>query len=240
MPENQEKPIEDGGLIEPGRPAQSIARVVVEKVQTAPEELPAAAKEPATKDVVPDTAMVAPVTVPEPAVVVTATEGETKEPAAAAAIRRFCSVRTRMLIVVCSPLDPAAVGRHAGQEPTGAGQPVTDRQRLNLTPLDARTPDRGPGVESLVTCCHFHHRPEKAGSGASPRRSLPTGVAGVRTPQRGKLSRALTPAELAEAIDNHGMSAVGAAAAIVSLLIDDGTQLELVRVVGLKEDVLNA
>jgi thiosulfate reductase cytochrome b subunit len=87
MAENPEEPIEGGALIEPARPAETIARVVEEKVQTAPEGLPVAAKEPATKDVVPDTSTVAPVTNPEPAVVVAATEGETKESAAAATIR---------------------------------------------------------------------------------------------------------------------------------------------------------
>jgi thiosulfate reductase cytochrome b subunit len=87
MAENPEKPIEGSGRIEPARPAETIARVVEEKVQTAPEGLRVTAKEPAMKDAVPDTSIVAPVTVPEPAVVVAATEGETKEPAAAATIR---------------------------------------------------------------------------------------------------------------------------------------------------------
>jgi thiosulfate reductase cytochrome b subunit len=84
MAENPEKPIEGSGLIEPAQPT---ARVVEEKVQTAPEGLLVAAKESATKDVVHDTSVVAPVPVPEPAVVVAATEDETKRPAAAATIR---------------------------------------------------------------------------------------------------------------------------------------------------------
>jgi thiosulfate reductase cytochrome b subunit len=84
MAENPEKPIEGSGLIEPGQPT---ARVVEDRVEIAPEGLQIGAKESAMKDAVPDTPMVASVPVPEPAVVVAATEEETKRPAAAATIR---------------------------------------------------------------------------------------------------------------------------------------------------------
>ena len=88
MPENPEKPIEGGGLVEPVKPVQPITRAAEENVETAPAALLVAAKEPATKDVVAGTATVARVAVvPEPAAVVAAPEGETKRPAAAATIR---------------------------------------------------------------------------------------------------------------------------------------------------------
>nr|WP_256177183.1 replication initiator [Kitasatospora aureofaciens] len=46
-----------------------------------------------------------------------------------------------------TPLDPALVGRHAGQEPTGEGQPVTDRHsdRDDRADLTAGHTDPGPG-----------------------------------------------------------------------------------------------
>ncbi len=46
-----------------------------------------------------------------------------------------------------TPLDPATVGRHAAQEPTGEGQPVTDRHsdREDRADLTAGHTDPGPG-----------------------------------------------------------------------------------------------
>jgi thiosulfate reductase cytochrome b subunit len=89
MPENPEKLIEGGGLIEPAKSGEPIAEPA-EDVETA-QALPMATKELATKDVVAETAVVVPasvaVPVPEPTPVVAATEPETKESAAAARIR---------------------------------------------------------------------------------------------------------------------------------------------------------
>ena len=85
MPENPESPMEASGQVEP---VTLIAGAAEEKVETAPEALLDAAKEPATRNVVADSAMVAAVAVvPESAGVVAATEGETKKPGAAATIR---------------------------------------------------------------------------------------------------------------------------------------------------------
>src|SRR5260370_23350217 len=65
-----------------------MAGAAEDTVETSPEALPVAAKEPATKDIVADTAMVAPVAVvPEPAAVVAATE-QTKKPAATIRLER--------------------------------------------------------------------------------------------------------------------------------------------------------
>jgi thiosulfate reductase cytochrome b subunit len=89
MPEIPEKPIEGNAPIGPAEPVKPIARVVVETVENAPMILPVAAKEPAAKDVVLGTPMVAPVTVvPEPAAVVAATERETEKPAATIRLER--------------------------------------------------------------------------------------------------------------------------------------------------------
>ena len=77
MPEIPKKPMEGDGPIDPAEPVTPIAGAAEEAVPNAPKGLPVAAKEPATKDVVADTAMVAPVVVvPEPAAVVAATEGD--------------------------------------------------------------------------------------------------------------------------------------------------------------------
>jgi thiosulfate reductase cytochrome b subunit len=85
MPENQETPIEGGGLIEPAKSGEPIAEPA-EEVETT-QALPMAGKELATKDVVAETAVDVPasvaVPVPEPTPVVAATEAETKRPAAA-------------------------------------------------------------------------------------------------------------------------------------------------------------
>ncbi len=88
MPENPEKPIESSAPIEPAEPVKPIAGAAEDTVETSPEALPVAAKEPATKDIVADTAMVVPVAVvPEPAAVVAATE-QTKKPAATIRLER--------------------------------------------------------------------------------------------------------------------------------------------------------
>ncbi|MCU1248584.1 MAG: thiosulfate reductase cytochrome subunit (rane anchoring protein) [Edaphobacter sp.] len=88
MPENPKKPMDGGGPIEPAKPVKPIARLADETVENAPKGSPVAANEPATKDVVADTAMVAPVAVlPEPTAVMAAPEGETKRPVTAATIR---------------------------------------------------------------------------------------------------------------------------------------------------------
>jgi hypothetical protein len=79
-----------------------------------------------------------------------------------------------------TPLDPAAVGRHAGQEPTGEGQPVTDRHsdrddRADLTAghtdpgtghhAGRRTKDRrSGGADTTLVVSHWQY----AGSGLLP------------------------------------------------------------------------
>jgi thiosulfate reductase cytochrome b subunit len=85
MPENPEKPMEGKGPIEPAEPVKPITGAAEETVENAPKGLPVAAKEPATKDVVADTANAAPacVLVPAPTPVVAAPDVETKRPAAA-------------------------------------------------------------------------------------------------------------------------------------------------------------
>jgi thiosulfate reductase cytochrome b subunit len=83
MPENPEKPMEGGGPIEPAEPVQPIVRAAEERGETASEALPAAAKEPATKDFVADIAEVSSTVVPEPAAVVVAPERKTREPVVA-------------------------------------------------------------------------------------------------------------------------------------------------------------
>jgi hypothetical protein len=88
MPEIPEKPIVGGGLVEPAEAAKPMAEPAEGDVKVSPQAVPVAAKEHAAKDAVADTAVVAPVgVVPEPTLVVAATEGETKTPAAAATIR---------------------------------------------------------------------------------------------------------------------------------------------------------
>ncbi|MFE2728152.1 replication initiator [Kitasatospora sp. NPDC059327] len=63
-------------------------------------------------------------------------------------------------ISASTPLDPATVARHAGQEPTGEGQPVTGRRsdREDRADLTAGHTDPGPGHRA-------GHRPKDRRSG---------------------------------------------------------------------------
>jgi thiosulfate reductase cytochrome b subunit len=90
MTENSEIPIDGSGPIEPAELVKPIARPSEEGGEIAPQALPAAAKELATKDVAGDTAVAVPasVPVPVPTPVVIATEGETRKPAATIRLER--------------------------------------------------------------------------------------------------------------------------------------------------------
>jgi thiosulfate reductase cytochrome b subunit len=88
MPENAEKPMDGGGPIEPAKPAEPIVGAADAMVETGSKAVPLAGKEHASKHVVADTAMVAPLAdVPELSSVAVAAEGDTKTPPAEATIR---------------------------------------------------------------------------------------------------------------------------------------------------------
>lgn len=54
------------------------------------------------------------------------------------------------------------------------------------------------------------------------------------------LSESLTPEQVADVIVEQGMAAIGANCALVALLTADGTQLEIVRAIGYKQEVVEA
>jgi len=90
MPENPEIPIEGSGPIEPAEPVKPIAGPAEEGEEIAPQALPVAEKEPATKDVAEDIAVVISDSAPVPASapVVVAAERETKKPEATIRLER--------------------------------------------------------------------------------------------------------------------------------------------------------
>ncbi|WP_138503777.1 PAS domain S-box protein [Nostoc sp. PA-18-2419] len=53
------------------------------------------------------------------------------------------------------------------------------------------------------------------------------------------LSESLTPAQVAEVIVEQGMAALGASSALVALVTNNGSELEIVRAVGYQEETLN-
>ncbi|MBD2516212.1 PAS domain S-box protein [Nostoc sp. FACHB-973] len=53
------------------------------------------------------------------------------------------------------------------------------------------------------------------------------------------LSESLTPAQVAEVIVEQGMAALGASSALVALLTNNGTELEILRAVGYEEELVN-
>lgn len=54
------------------------------------------------------------------------------------------------------------------------------------------------------------------------------------------LSQSLTPEQVAEVIVEQGMAALGASSALFALLTEDGTELEIVRALGYKQEIVNA
>jgi thiosulfate reductase cytochrome b subunit len=90
MPENLKKPMDESGRTEPARPIEPIAGPAEEEIETAPQALPAAAKDLATKHVAGDTAVVVPASVAVPASVpvIVVTEQETRKPAATIRLER--------------------------------------------------------------------------------------------------------------------------------------------------------
>lgn len=54
------------------------------------------------------------------------------------------------------------------------------------------------------------------------------------------LSQSLTPGQVAEVIVEQGMAALGASSALFALLTEDGTELEIVRAVGYKQEIVDA
>jgi len=84
MPENAEKPMDDGGPIEPTKLAVPITGAADAMAETDSRPVPLAGKEHSSKEVVADIAMVAPLAdVPEFSSVAVAAEGDTRTPPAA-------------------------------------------------------------------------------------------------------------------------------------------------------------
>ncbi|MBD2410448.1 hypothetical protein FACHB389_26555 [Nostoc calcicola FACHB-389] len=54
------------------------------------------------------------------------------------------------------------------------------------------------------------------------------------------LSESLTPAQVAEVIVEQGMAALGASSALVALLINNGTELEILRAVGYQQEAIDS